>query len=257
LQEKRRAGERRQWGVDHHGDPHRGLDHEQKEVVRGEKERERGRKSSTEKTRRAMGGAERRLERLEAGAGKDAASRWEVPIGTRVYLKMVERYRSRVASEEVPPYAQEEIEEMRRQDLETVSGNGIGALASFVSAYEAFIVPVLATEPTTSDLVAPGGAISSSAPFALLQEVGGLAYMLGLVMLGIAVLRSRVMPRWTGALMAVAPVFLLLPVPEAPVVTGLLIDLPRGLAVAGMGYTLFVREGEEPTNTPGKPNERS
>ena len=131
------------------------------------------------------------------------------------------------------------------------------ALASFVSAYEAFIVPVLATDPATSALVAPGGAISSSAPFALLQEVGGLAYMLGLVMLGIAVLRSRVMPRWTGALMAVAPVFLLLPVPEAPVVTGLLIELPRGLAVAGMGYTLFVRGGEEPTNTPGKPNERS
>ena len=130
-------------------------------------------------------------------------------------------------------------------------------LASFVSAYEAFIVPVLATDPATSALVAPGGAISSSAPFALLQEVGGLAYMLGLVMLGIAVLRSRVMPRWTGALMAVAPVFLLLPVPEAPVVTGLLIELPRGLAVAGMGYTLFVRGGEEPTNTPGKPNERS
>jgi hypothetical protein len=70
---------------------------------------------------------ERRLERLEAGAGKDAASRWEVPIGTRVYFKMVERYRSRVAGEEVPPYAQEEIEEMRRHDLETVSGNGVRA----------------------------------------------------------------------------------------------------------------------------------
>jgi hypothetical protein len=42
-------------------------------------------------------------------------------------LKMVERYRSRVAGEEVPPYAQEEIEERRRQDLETVSGNGVGA----------------------------------------------------------------------------------------------------------------------------------
>ena len=59
-----------------------------------------------------MSSLERRLERLEAGAGKVAASRWEVPIGTRVYLKMVERYRSRVAGEEVPPYAQEEIEEM-------------------------------------------------------------------------------------------------------------------------------------------------
>ena len=40
---------------------------------------------------------------------------------------MVERYRSRVAGEEVPPYAQEEIEEMRRHDLETVSGNGVRA----------------------------------------------------------------------------------------------------------------------------------
>src|SRR5918995_4570423 len=130
-------------------------------------------------------------------------------------------------------------------------------LASFVSAYEAFIVPVLATEPTTSDLVARGGAIPSSAPFAVLQEVGGLVYMLGLVLLGITVFRSQVMPRWTGALMAASPIFLLLPVPEAPVLIGLLIELPRGLAVAGMGYTLFVDGGEEPTNTPGKPNERS
>ncbi len=69
------------------------------------------------------------------------------------------------------------------------------------------------------------------------------------LVLGFAVFRSRVLPRWTGALMAVSPIFLLLPVPEAPVLTGLLIELPRGLAVAGMGYTLFVRDDEEPTNT--------
>lgn len=74
-------------------------------------------------------------------------------------------------------------------------------------------------------------------------------YMLVLVVLGIAVLRSRMMPRWTGALMAASSIFLLLPVPEAPVFTGLLTELPRGLAVAGMGYTLFVRGDEEPTST--------
>jgi hypothetical protein len=49
--------------------------------------------------------------------------------------------------------------------------------------------------------------------------------------------------------MAASPIFLLLPIPEAPVLTGLLIELPLGLAVAGMRYTLFVRGGEEPTNT--------
>jgi hypothetical protein len=122
-------------------------------------------------------------------------------------------------------------------------------LASFVSAYEAFIVPVLAIDPATSALVAPGGAIPSSAPFAVLQEIGGLVYMLGLVVLGIAVFRSRVMPRWTGVLMAASPIFLLLPIPEAPILSGLLIELPRGLAVAGIGYTLFARGDEEPTNT--------
>jgi hypothetical protein len=122
-------------------------------------------------------------------------------------------------------------------------------LASFVSAYEAFIVPVLAIDPATSALVAPGGAIPSSAPFAVLQEIGGLVYMLGLVVLGIAVFRSRVMPRWTGVLMATSPIFLLLPIPEAPILSGLLIELPRGLAVAGIGYTLFARGDEEPTNT--------
>ena len=122
-------------------------------------------------------------------------------------------------------------------------------LASFVTAYEAFVVPVLAADPATSTLVAPDGAIPSSAPFAVLQGVGGLVYMLGLVLLGIAVSRSGAMPRWTGALMAASPIFLLVPVPEAPVLTGLLIELPRGLAVAGMGYTLFVRDDKEPTNT--------
>jgi hypothetical protein len=122
-------------------------------------------------------------------------------------------------------------------------------LASFVTAYEAFIVPVLAADPVTSALVVPGGAIPSSTPFAVLQGVGGLVYMLGLVVLGMAVFRSRVMPRWTGALMAASPIFLLLPIPEAPILTGLLIELPRGLAVAGMGYALFVHGGEEHTNT--------
>jgi hypothetical protein len=84
---------------------------------------------------------------------------------------------------------------------------------------QAFIVPVLATDSATSALVAPGGAIASLAPFALLQGVGGLVYMLGLVLLGIAVFRSRVMPRWTGVLMAAAPIFLLLPMPEVPGLT--------------------------------------
>jgi hypothetical protein len=111
-------------------------------------------------------------------------------------------------------------------------------LATFLPAYEAFVASVLAADPATRDLVAPGGVVPSSTPFVLLQGVGGPLYMLGLVLLGSAVFRSRLLPRWAGALLAAAPIFLLLPVPETPLLTGLLIELPRGLAFAAMGYAL-------------------
>jgi hypothetical protein len=71
--------------------------------------------------------AKRRLERLEAEAGKGALSRWEVPIGLRAYLTMVARCQARTEGKEPPEYSWEEIEEMRRQDLETVSGIGADA----------------------------------------------------------------------------------------------------------------------------------
>ena len=53
-----------------------------------------------------MRDAKRRLEKLKAGAGKSAASRWEVPIGTRLYLTMVARYQARAEGKEPPPYTQ-------------------------------------------------------------------------------------------------------------------------------------------------------
>ncbi len=68
---------------------------------------------------------ERRLEKLETGAGKDAASRWEGPIETRVYLTTIARHQARREGKEPPPYTQEEIEEMRRSDIESVEGRGV------------------------------------------------------------------------------------------------------------------------------------
>jgi len=109
------------------------------------------------------------------------------------------------------------------------------------AAYEAFVAPVLASDPATSGVIEPEGALASSAPFALLQGLGGVALMLGMLLLGIAIVRSRVFPAWTGALMAAAPVLLLVPIPETPVLTGLLIEAPRGLAVAAIGYALLAR----------------
>src|ERR671916_1616306 len=119
------------------------------------------------------------------------------------------------------------------------------------AAYEAFVAPVLAADRATSGALEPDGALASSAPFALLQGLGGAALMLGMLLLGISIVRSRMFPVWTGALLAAAPVLLFVPVPETPVLTGLLIEAPRGLAVAAIGYALFNRRRDEaPSEAP-------
>ena len=119
------------------------------------------------------------------------------------------------------------------------------------AAHEAFVAPVLASDPATRGMLEPDGALASSAPFALLQGLGGVALMLGMLLLGISIVRSRVFPAWTGALLAASPLLLLAPVPEAPVLTGLLIEAPRGLAVAAIGYALLNgRRSEGPAGIP-------
>ena len=121
-----------------------------------------------------------------------------------------------------------------------------------LAAHEAFVAPVLATDPSAGGVLEPDGALAASAPFALLQGAGGIALMLGMLLLGISIVRSRVFPAWAGALLALAPVLLLVPVPETPVLTGLLIEGPRGLAAAAVGYALLFnrRASDEPKEGP-------
>jgi hypothetical protein len=124
------------------------------------------------------------------------------------------------------------------------------ANAAFVvpfAFYEAVIVPTLAADPATQSLVLPDGAVPAGAPFVLFQGIGGPSVLLGLLVLGIATLRARLFPVWAGALLVLAPLVLLLPVPENPILTGLLIEGPRGLAVAAIGWSfLAVRRSERP-----------
>jgi hypothetical protein len=74
-----------------------------------------------------MRDAKKRLERLEGGAGKDATSRSEVPIETCLYLTRVARHQARKEGKEPPPYTQEEIEVMRRSDIQSVEGRSVEA----------------------------------------------------------------------------------------------------------------------------------
>jgi hypothetical protein len=66
----------------------------------------------------------KRLEKLEA-QGSDADSKWVIPMEVCILAKAVERHQVRNYGREPPPYAQEEIEEMRRDDLEVAAGGGV------------------------------------------------------------------------------------------------------------------------------------
>jgi hypothetical protein len=66
----------------------------------------------------------KRLEKLEAQTS-DADSKWVIPIEVRILAKAVERHQARNDGREPPPYAQEEIEQLRRYDLEIAAGGGV------------------------------------------------------------------------------------------------------------------------------------
>jgi len=83
----------------------------------------------------------------------------------------------------------------------------------------------------------------------------GIIYLLGGLLLGIATFRARILPRWTGVLLAAA-------VPVAPLAVALLphalaryAAVPMGLALACLGYALWSerREHAAPVVAKGSP----
>ncbi len=78
-----------------------------------------------------MGDLGSRLGRLEAARG--AETPYEIPLATRLYLKAVERYRARERGDDLPAYAQEELEALHADDIETVAGGGaVGSMRASV-----------------------------------------------------------------------------------------------------------------------------
>lgn len=118
---------------------------------------------------------------------------------------------------------------------------------------EAFVSPVLAaTDPEFVEallgLVRGTGSGLELGALAMMWSISGLLFPLGCLVLGLAIWRARILPRWASAVFAVG-----LPVSIA-VVSVLPADLhragalPIGVGLAGMGYGLWVDRGRiEPT----------
>jgi hypothetical protein len=108
----------------------------------------------------------------------------------------------------------------------------------FVFGLEAFVVPVLAADPTAKAFLDPAGPLFGG-PLGLVLLVVGLAFTLGAILFGIAILRSGAFLRWTGPLLIVAaPVSLVPPLPY-PVL--LISGLTLGLAFITAGFMIWSR----------------
>lgn len=80
----------------------------------------------------------------------------------------------------------------------------------------------------------------------LLLLVSGLLYIIGAILLGIATMRARVFPRWTGVLLIIAGIGLLLTLPPLPPILGAIIEtvsfIALSVAFLWCGYALITQE---------------
>jgi len=107
--------------------------------------------------------------------------------------------------------------------------NAVSAQSHLV--VEAFVGPTIAEDPTTRHLIPDNGSIFDAGPFMALQAVGALTLIGSLIVIGIALIRAPGLPTWLGWFLTLGAALLLIPFPEAPVLSGIQVEVPRGVAI--------------------------
>lgn len=127
---------------------------------------------------------------------------------------------------------------------------GLAVLDVTHNVVDATVTPALATIPDAEPLLAAGGPFEEALQSGMqgtLVGVGGPMLLLGLVLLGIATLRAKVLPRWAGALLIVAapvtPLGFMVPALE-----DLTLTVPY-LVLGCLGFILMAGEGFLPHRT--------
>lgn len=114
-----------------------------------------------------------------------------------------------------------------------------------VEVIGAVVIPTLATRAPdyVNDVfaVAMGGhAAGDIGALASLNAAMGLAYIGGGVMFGVALLRAKVLARWAAVVLAVGT-GATLAIPLLPMINERLFAVPTGVALIGLGYSLWRR----------------
>ena len=125
-----------------------------------------------------------------------------------------------------------------------------------VTFVEVFVLPPLADQSPqyVEDFLATftGGAVVGdvgSLPLASL--VAAVGYLLGGLLFGVVLHRARILARWASLLLAVGSVATLL-VPVLPHALDRLIAFPVGLALAGLGYSLWRDQASTTQQSPSR-----
>ncbi len=119
---------------------------------------------------------------------------------------------------------------------------GVIVVPSIASTSSGYVTDVLA-------VAVPGG--HATGVIGLMEQLSifsGVTYLAGGLVFGIALFRARVLARWAAALLAIGAVATLA-IPLLPQVNFRLFAIPTGIALVGLGYSLW-REQRTPTARP-------
>ena len=130
-----------------------------------------------------------------------------------------------------------------------------GFLTMFAIEVAALVVmpAIVDTAPAyVSDFIAVamgGQAAGDLGLLATLNSVGGVLYMAGGLVFGIALFRAKVLARWACILLAVATP-LALAIPLVPSLSPRLFAVPTGLALIALGYSLWRQQSAQVAAAP-------
>lgn len=116
-------------------------------------------------------------------------------------------------------------------------------LTTAVTFAEVFVLPSLADPAPryVDDFLATftgGSIVGDVGPLAIAGVISAVGYLLGGLLFGVALVRARILARWAALLLAVGSVATLL-VPVLPHSLDRLLAFPVGLALTGLGYSLW------------------
>ncbi|MFC5830037.1 hypothetical protein [Nonomuraea insulae] len=121
---------------------------------------------------------------------------------------------------------------------------------AFVAAY---VLPSLADSSPAyvNDVLAVAAGAHATGDIGLMQtaiQVSGITYLAGGLIFGIALFRANILARWAAALLA-GGTLATIAIPLLPQINERLFALPTGVALVGLGYSLW-REQRTPAARP-------